>query len=346
MYRLSAFLLTLVLTACGGGGGGGGGSADSTSTSSSSSGSSTPAIVLPTWTVIADANFERALIAMGLDDVVDGRVLSTNISSVTQLSIRKDYYNPNTASGSTFSNIFSDNGHAYATGTSNLITDVTGLENFISLKALWIDNQQARNFDFSNMKNLQYLSLWQAPVTSIDVSGLTKLRLLGLGETSLTTVDISRLTNLEEVDFQQNNNGVLPYTTANGTTVTGFTSLNFANNTKLQRIYIESNNLTSVNLTQNTSLQELWASYNRFTSVDLSLNTMLSYVILSNNTTMTSLNLRGLSGVPRRLYTENNTNLTSILVDNPATYTTARDACLTACANNISIFTAAGTTFN
>jgi len=345
VYKLSTVLLTLVLTACGGGGGGS--SADpSMPSSSSSSSASTTTVVLPTWTVIADANFERALIAMGLDDVVDGRVLTSNISSVTQLSIRKDLYNPTTTSGSTFSSIFSDNGYAYATGTSNLITDVTGLENFISLRALWIDNQQATNFDFSKMSNLQYLSLWQAPITSIDVSGLTKLRLLGLSETRLTTVDISKLTNLEEVDFQQNNNGVLPYTTANGTTVTGFASLDFSNNVKLQRIYIASNNLTTIDLSKNTALQELWGNYNRFVSVNLSLNTMLSYVILSNNTTMTSLNLRGLSGVPVRLYTENNTNLTSILVTNPAAYTTARDACLTACANNIAIYTAVGTTFN
>lgn len=343
MSKLTVFLLTLVLTACGGGGGGG--STDSSNSSQSGS-SSSPTIVLPTWTVLADANFERALIAMGLDDVVDGRVLTANISSITQLSIRRDYYNPNTASGSTFSSIFSDNGYAYATGTSNLITDVTGLENFVSLRALWIDNQQAQNFDFSNMKNLQYLSLWQAPITSIDVSGLTKLKLLGLGETSLATVDISKLVNLEEVDFQQTNNGVLPYTTANGTTVTGFTSLDFTNNVKLQRIYIDSNNLTTLNLANNIVLQELWATYNRFVSVDLHLNTMLSYVILSNNTTLTSLNLRGLSGLPRRLYTENNTALTSVLVNDPAGFTTARDACLTACANNISIFTAVGTTFN
>ena len=345
MFRLTAFLLTLVLTACGGGGGGGS-AADNASVTGSSSSSSVADIVLPTWTVIADANFERALIAMGLDDVVDGRVLSENISSVTQLSIRKDYYNPTTASGSTFSSIFSDNGFAYATGTNNLITDVTGLENFKSLRVLWFDNQKATNFNFSNMKNLQYLSLWQAPITSIDVSGLTKLKLLGLGETSLTTVDVSKLVNLEEVDFQQDNNGVLPYTTANGTTVGGFTSLDFTNNTKLQRIYIASNNLTTIDLTKNTALQELWASYNRFTSVNLSLNTMLSYVILSNNTTLTSLNLRGASGLMYRLYTENDTNLTSILVNNPAAYTTARDTCLTACTNNISIYTATGTTFN
>ena len=154
MFRLTAFLLTLVLTACGGGGGGGS-AADNASVTGSSSSSSVADIVLPTWTVIADANFERALIAMGLDDVVDGRVLSENISSVTQLSIRKDYYNPTTASGSTFSSIFSDNGFAYATGTNNLITDVTGLENFKSLRVLWFDNQKATNFNFSNMKNLQ-----------------------------------------------------------------------------------------------------------------------------------------------------------------------------------------------
>ena len=349
MNRL-ILLLTLLLVACGGGGGGGtaadNASTTTTSTTTTSSSTSSVAdIVLPTWTVIADANFERALIAMGLDDTVDGRVLTSNISSITQLSIRKEYYNPTTASGITFSSIFSDNGYAYATGSSNLITDVTGLENFKSLRVLWFDNQKATNFDFSNMKNLQFLSLWQAPITSIDVSSLTKLKLLGLGETSLTTVDISKLVNLEEVNFQQDNNGVLPYTTTNGTTVGGFTSLDFTNNTKLQRIYIDSNNLTTINLTKNTALQEFWASYNRFTTLTLSLNTALSYVILNNNTTLTSLNLRGL-GLLYRLYTENDTNLTSILVSDPTSYTTARDACLATCNSNSSIFTATGTTFN
>ena len=348
MNKLTLLLLTLLLTACGGGGGGGSAadSASATSTpTTSSTTSSVDDIVLPTWTVIADANFERALISMGLDDVVDGRVLTSNISSITQLSIRKEYYNPTTASGITFSSLFSDNGYAYATGTSNLITDVTGLENFKSLRVLWFDNQKATNFNFSNMKNLQYLSLWQAPITSIDVSGLTKLKLLGLGETSLTTVDISKLVNLEEVDFQQDNNGVLPYTTTSGTTVNGFASLDFTKNTKLQRIYIDSNNLTTIDLTKNTALQELWASYNRFTTMNLSLNTMLSYVILNNNTTLTSLNLRG-SGLLYRLYTESDTNLISILVNDPTSYTTARDACLTTCNSNSSIFTATGTTFN
>jgi hypothetical protein len=345
MYKLGSFLLTLALTACGGGGGSGN-TADNASTSSSSSSSSVADIVLPTWTTIADANFERALVAMGLDDVVDGRVLTSNISGVTQLSIRRDYYNPTTASGAMFSNVFSDNGYAYATGTSNLITDVTGLENFKSLRALWFDNQQATNFNFSNMKNLQFLSLWQAPVTSLDVSGLTKLKMLGLSESGLTSINLAGLANLEEVDFQQGNNGVLPYTTIGGTTVRGFSKLDVTNNTKLQRIYITGNNLTTIDLTQNTSLTELWAEYNRFTSLDLRPNTILSYTILSNNPTLTSLNLRGQSSTMYRLYTEGNTNLASILVNNPAAYTAARDACLTTCNSNVSIYTATGTTFN
>jgi len=343
VYKLATFLLTLVLTACGGGGGGG--SAANNASVSGSSSDSVESIILPTWTVIADANFEQALISMGLDDTLDGRVLTSNISSITQLSIRKDYYNPTTASASTFSSIFSDNGYAYATGTSNLITDVTGLENFKSLRVLWFDNQKATNFNFSNMKNLQYLSLWQAPITSIDVSSLTKLKLLGLGETSLTTVDVSKLVNLEEVNFQQDNNGVLPYTTTSGTTVTGFASLDFSNNTKLQRIYIASNNLTTIDLTKNTALQQFWANYNRFVTLDFSVNTSLTYAILNNNTTLTSLNLRG-PGLLYRLYTENNTALTSILVNDPTAYTTARDACLTTCNSNSSIYTATGTTFN
>lgn len=346
MYKLGSFLLTLALTACGGGGGGGNAADNANTSSSSSSSNSVADIVLPTWTTIADANFERALVAMGLDDVVDGRVLTSNISGVTQLSIRRDYYNPTTASGSTFSSIFSDNGYAYATGTTNLITDVTGLENFKSLRALWIDNQQATNFNFSNMKNLQFLSLWQAPVTSLDVSSLTKLKMLGLSESGLTFVNLANLANLEEVDFQQGNDGVLPYTAANGTTIRGFTNLDFSNNAKLQRIYITGNNLTTIDLSKNTALQELWASYNRFTALDLRLNTVLSYAILNNNTTLTSLNLRGQPIIMSRLYTEGNTNLTSILVNNPGAYTAARDACLTACGGNISIYTAPGTTFN
>jgi len=328
------FIIASAISLFGCGGGGGSGSNSSIDNASVQT--------LPTWTNITDSNFERALVSMGLDDVVEGQVLTSKISGITQLSIRKDYYNPTTSSGTSFSNLFSNNGYAYATGTSNLITDVTGLENFKSLKVLYFDNQKATNFNFTNMKNLQFLSLWGAPLTSLDVSSLTKLKMLGLSETSLTSIDVSKLTNLEEADFQHISSP--PYVTSNGTTVSGFSSLDFSKNTNLTRIYIDYNYLTTIDLSYNTKLQELWASYNSFTTINLTNNTNLTYVVLNNNQ-LKSFNFKG-HGLISRFYTENNNNLQIINVDNPILYTQTRNQCLVSCSGGYAVYTSTNTVFN
>ena len=46
-----------------------------------------PAIYLAQYTAIPDQNFEQALIDLGHDDVIDGQLLTANISSVDSLDV-------------------------------------------------------------------------------------------------------------------------------------------------------------------------------------------------------------------------------------------------------------------
>ena len=162
---------------------------------------------LPEWTSIPDINFENELISQGIDDVVDGRVLTANISSLINLKL--EHTN---------------------------ISDATGIENFVSL---------------------EFLSMWDNPITTIDVTKNIALKILGLGECPLNTVDLSKNTELIEIDFQgdssRNNDESYPY----GKTL-GMTSLDLRHNLKMEKIFIWCNRLTSLDVTMLSNLTTLW----------------------------------------------------------------------------------------
>ena len=79
-----------------------------------------PFIAFGQTTAIPDANFEQALIDLGHDDVIDGAVLTANISGVTYLNV------------------------GYKS-----ISDLTGIEDFINLRHLFCNNNQLTNLDIS-----------------------------------------------------------------------------------------------------------------------------------------------------------------------------------------------------
>ncbi len=81
-------------------------------------------------TYLPDDNFEQALIDQGYDNALDDSVLTANISSVTTLNVSNDS-----------------------------ISDLTGIEDFISLTSLNCNNNQLTSLDVSNntaLTSLQY----------------------------------------------------------------------------------------------------------------------------------------------------------------------------------------------
>ncbi len=263
---------------------------------------------LPQYTVIPDPVFEQALVAMGIDDVVDGHVLTANILKVTKMAILGGSGYQQAADVKTAAT-----GNAY-------ITSATGLENFRNLTYLRFEQQKVAAFDLSTLTELTWLSLWQEPITAIDLSHNTALETLGLSETSLTSVDVSMFPDLSELDLQNAEGTTLPYTTPTGAMVQGLTSIDVSKNPKLGLLDVSANRLTTLDVSHNPVLQTIWGEYNDFTSLNFSGMASLHQVEISNNSDLIYLNLTG-TGVAKQggqLSTGNSPKLLQITVDNGA----------------------------
>ena len=98
------------------------------------------------YTSIPDTNFEKALIELGVDDIIDGRVLSNKIKSVKALDI-----------------------------SWKEIADLTGIQDFDSLQFLFCAANPFTALDVSNNTALKGLDLdaegdYPCRLTNLDLS--------------------------------------------------------------------------------------------------------------------------------------------------------------------------------
>ncbi|MBC8267031.1 MAG: leucine-rich repeat domain-containing protein [Flavobacteriales bacterium] len=92
------------------------------------------------FTFVPDDNFEQALINLGIDFVLDDYVETIGLDTITYLYI-----------------------------PSNSITDLTGIEDFSSLRELFCNSNQISSLDFSNNTQLFELNCSANQLTSLDV---------------------------------------------------------------------------------------------------------------------------------------------------------------------------------
>jgi len=92
-------------------------------------------------TIIPDDNFEQALIDLGYDDILDNIVLTSNIINITSLDVSRKQ-----------------------------ISDLTGIENFISLQELYVEVNNLTSLDVSKNYNLINLSADRNKLTCINLS--------------------------------------------------------------------------------------------------------------------------------------------------------------------------------
>jgi len=232
------------------------------------------------YTSIPDPVFEQVLIDLGYDTgVPDGTVLTSNISVVDSLNL-----------------------------SDILVTDLTGIEDFDSLRYLNCSSTFVSglltSLDVSNNTSLTHLECFGNPLTSLDVSNNTSLTYLKCGYDSLTSLDVSNNTSLTYLKC--NYNSLTSLDVSNNTSLTyldcGFnslTSLDVSNNTSLTQLFCGPNQLTSLDVSNNTSLTQLFCGQNQLTSLDVSNNTSLTRLIcnynsltsldVSNNTSLTQL---------------------------------------------------------
>ena len=117
------------------------------------------------YTSIPDPNFEQALIDLGHDNVLDGQVLTSNVSGVTNLNV-------------SYKNIY----------------DLAGIEDFVGLVNLDASYNSINNIELSQLQNLEVLQLNSNNLDSLSVDSLKE---------SLVFLDVSN-NNLSSFEWLDN----------------------------------------------------------------------------------------------------------------------------------------------
>ena len=129
-----------------------------------------PIVGFNQYTTIPDQNFEQALIDLGYDNVLDGQILTSNISSLNYLNI------------------------------SNLnIQSLTGIEDFITLTNLNCSDNQIDSLNLINNTILSSLECGDNQLISLVINNNVTLNYLSCSNNQLTNLDISQNINLESL---------------------------------------------------------------------------------------------------------------------------------------------------
>lgn len=197
------------------------------------------------YTLIPDLNFEKALIAKGIDSgTPDGKVLTSKVASVTEL-------------------FFMDKS----------ISSLSGIQDFKSIKTLFLDGNQLTKIDISNNINLEDLSIGDNQLKDLDVSKNMALKSLYFHNNQIDSINVSKNTVLEFLYFPGNR----------------IADLNVSKNTALVQLFCDSNLLTTLELSQNTALESLICDHNQLTELDISKNILLKGLDCNSNQ-LTALN--------------------------------------------------------
>tara|TARA_Y100001968_G_scaffold324325_1_gene363438 strand:+ start:608 stop:1321 length:714 start_codon:yes stop_codon:yes gene_type:complete len=131
-------------------------------------------------TYVPDDNFEQFLINMGYDDVLDNYVLTSNINTLSGLSIFSAIDEP--------------------------IFDITGIQDFTMLQSLSCSYNYLDEVDLSGMFYLQNVTLTGNYITCLNISNCPSLYQLFVENNFLEQLDISDNNSLEYLNTSGNPN--------------------------------------------------------------------------------------------------------------------------------------------
>lgn len=136
-------------------------------------------------TSIPDANFEGALVALNLDDKVDGSVLTSNIEFVQNLNVESEGIADLTGIAD-----FSALKDLNVRGNALQRLDISGNT---SLLFVWAEDNQLTQLVIGNNPNIEKLGLSGNQLTALNVADYTTLQLLDLANNEMTAIDVSTL---------------------------------------------------------------------------------------------------------------------------------------------------------
>ena len=185
-----------------------------------------PIIGFGQLTYVPDDNFEAYLETNGMGDgiALNDYVYTSAIDTITTLPV---------------SNLF--------------ISDLTGVEDMVSLEILYCHYNQLTSLDISNNLNLVAIYCHSNLITTLNISGLQLITELYCNNNQITSLDISNLSGLKFFSCLDNQ----------------LTSLDVSNNDSLIDLNCSSNLINSLSLTNNTILFSLQCYNNLLTSLDV-----------------------------------------------------------------------------
>ncbi|MFH6991933.1 T9SS type A sorting domain-containing protein [Flavobacterium sp. FlaQc-48] len=177
------------------------------------------------YTSIPDVNFENKLISLGIDSGnPDGKVLTANVAGVFYLYI--------------------DN---------SSITDLTGIEAFISLRELRCSSNRLTQLNLSKNNALIELECTNNLLTALDFSNNTALKRISCDKNKLANINVSKLLMLEGLVCGNNK----------------ITTLNVSSNVKMSQLICDNNLLESLDVTKNVQLTSFYCNSNKLTSLNI-----------------------------------------------------------------------------
>ncbi|WP_430408496.1 leucine-rich repeat domain-containing protein [Kordia sp.] len=254
-------------------------------------------ILFSQTTSIPDANFENYLetrnangqivalgdpSSMGNGIANDNLVTTANINTVEVLAI--NYRNISDLTGiEDFTSLKELN------CSNNQLTDLPLSQN-VNLETLSCSVNQLTNFNLSQNVNLKYLDCEGNPYSSLDFSqnlGLetilcSSITLLNLNISQNTTLKILRCSRSNLTNLDVSSNAALEVLIFNNS-YTPITNLDVTLNTSLKRLECAANQLTNLDISQNLLLENLNCGANQLTSLDVTNNLKIRSLLCGSN---------------------------------------------------------------
>ena len=240
------------------------------------------------YTAIPDPNFEQALIDLGHDTIIDGKVLTSAVTGIISLDV----------SNKGISNLYGIKSftalqHLNCSTNGLNALDLVGLSN---LKTIDCSANSIAEFLMTNTTNLTSLNCsYNNYLASLNLSGLTNLNTLVCGSNQLTSLNFTGLTHLATLDCSNNSLPTLSYSglttlTSLDCSYTERTSLSLTGLTNLVSLKFSDNLLTTINLSGLSNLKILDCSNNKLSTISLSGLSLLETFSCGGNL-LTSLSL-------------------------------------------------------
>ena len=173
------------------------------------------------FTYVPDDNFEQALINLGLDDVLDNFVLTTNINAIINLDVSN--LNIESLIG------IEDFGALQTLNVSSNVIEVLDISNNVLLTDLNTSNNNLININLSNQIGLITLNVANNDLNQLDLSSNLSLENLNCSNNTIQSLDLSLLTALTDFDCASNTLEVLNIKNGQNLNLSNFIATNNPN---------------------------------------------------------------------------------------------------------------------